>query len=363
MAGPSTDMYELDIVSSTENYKVSIGVELGTLLKEFDAVVADKFFEGNLSIEKPVHWVDSRESNKNLTEVEAVCAFFQKASLNRNSRILAIGGGIIQDLTTLAASIYMRGIKWSYLPTTLTGMMDSCLGGKSSINVGKTKNLVGNIYPPTQIFVDTVFVTSLDSQSLTSGLAEGVKIVFARGPEAFSEFLENVASAEPNDSAALQNLIHLTLNSKKWFIEVDEFDKAERQLLNFGHSFGHAFEAACNFSIQHGLGVALGVLAALNHPAAAQTHHSLLLKSYCEELVSHHHQIVKFALEATDWSIFTQSLRSDKKNTSESLVLILPSHDEPLIKVHLPFSEDSLEIATSTMKSTLKQLLKQWQIK
>lgn len=356
-------MYEIDVVSSTENYKVSIGVELGNLLQEFDAVIADRFFEGKHSFQQPVHWVDSRESNKNLLEVEAICAFFQQAHLTRNSKILAIGGGIIQDLATLAASIYMRGIKWSFLPTTLTGMMDSCLGGKSSINVGKTKNLVGNIYPPTQIFIDTAFVASLDSQSLTSGLAEGVKIVFARGPEAFSTFLENNASVEPNDSAALQKLIHLTLMSKKWFIEVDEFDREERQLLNFGHSFGHAFEAASNFSIQHGLGVAIGVLAALAHPAAAQTPNSQLLKHYCENLAAPHHKILKSALELTDWSVFNQSLRSDKKNTSDSLVLILPAQDEPLRKVQLPFAEDSLGIATLTMKSTIEQLLKQGQIK
>lgn len=363
MVGPSTDMYELDIVSSTENYKVSIGVELGTLLNEFDAVVADKFFEGKISLNLPVRWVESRESNKNLTEVEAICAFFQSAGLNRNSRILAIGGGIIQDLTTLAASIYMRGIKWSYLPTTLTGMMDSCLGGKSSINVGKTKNLVGNIYPPNHIYIDTNFVHSLDRQSLTSGLAEGIKIVFARGPEVFYEFLDNEASSNPKNTSALEDLIYLSLISKKWFIEVDEFDRDERQLLNFGHSFGHAFEAACNFSIQHGLGVAIGVLAAINHPEAVQSTNTSHLKTYCEDLVSHHYQIVKRASELTNWSIFTENLRSDKKNTSDSLVLILPSDVEPLNKVHLPFSEQNLEIATSTMKSTLTQLLKQGQLK
>jgi 3-dehydroquinate synthase len=352
-------MYELEIQSETENYRVQIGIQLGNLLREFDAVVIDKFFQDSLIIEKPVYWVESKESNKNLSEVESICAFFQLSGLTRNSRVLAVGGGIIQDLVTLSASIYMRGIRWTYLPTTLTGMMDSCLGGKSSINVGTTKNLVGNIYPPTNIFIDTQFVTTLDRQSLASGLSEAAKIVFARGPQHFLEFVENKSSTIPRNDESTQELIFLSLSSKKWFIEVDEFDKAERQLLNFGHSFGHAFEAACGFSLQHGLGVALGVLAALIHPQGAQTEHTERLKKYCEEIAKQNLEIIRVASTKTDWSVFQKSLRSDKKNTSDCLVLILPGLNDPLQKVELPFSQNSIEVATETMRTVLKNILNQ----
>lgn len=350
-------MFEINIESKSENYSVSIGEELDSVVEQFDAIVADQFFSEHLLLGKPAYWVHSVETRKNLNEVEAICAFFQEIGLTRNSRVLALGGGIIQDLVTLAASLYMRGISWAYIPTTLTGMMDSCLGGKSSINVGKTKNLVGNIYPPSHIFVNTQFLNTLDAQSLTSGLAEGVKIAFARGEADFYNFVNNHSSTCPSNDKDTQRLIGLSLSAKKWFIEVDEFDKAERQLLNFGHSFGHAFEAASNFGVQHGLGVALGVIAACSHPEAIESPNSIELVKYCSGLVSRHLEIVKSAYELSNWEVFALSLKSDKKNTEDSLVLILPKEEGRLEKVYLPFSTRSIETATETMKSTLENIL------
>lgn len=351
-------MSKLEIASSLENYSVIFGADLGTLLLEFDAVIADEFFHQIiLHSETPGFVIKSIEQNKNLSQVEAICSFFKEAGLNRQSRVLAVGGGIIQDLATMAASIYMRGISWAYMPTTLTGMMDSCLGGKSSINVGEMKNLVGNIYPPENIYIDTQFITTLDGQALTSGLSEGVKIAFARGVESFHAFLANNASLIPRDDSETQELIELTLTSKKWFIEIDEFDKAERQLLNFGHSFGHAFEAACNFTIQHGLAVALGVIAACNHPKAHKSESSKLLVKYCEQLTSQHLTLITQAVEQTNWETFSKSLKSDKKNSSTCLILILPGEDSILHKVELPFDEQSVEIATITMQTTLNTLI------
>lgn len=351
-------MSKLEISSSTENYSVIFGTDLGTLIDEFDAVIADKFFQpGLLNSVKPIFFIESIEQNKNLSQVEAICNFFKVAGLNRQSRVLAVGGGIIQDLATMAASIYMRGISWAYMPTTLTGMMDSCLGGKSSINVGHTKNLVGNIYPPENIFIDTQFITTLDDQSLTSGLSEGVKIAFARGEESFIAFLSNKSSQSPRNDSETQDLIELTLTSKKWFIEIDEYDKAERQLLNFGHSFGHAFEAACNFKVQHGLAVALGIIAACEHPNATKTDSSELLVKYCEKLATQHLLLISQAVENTNWEIFATSLKSDKKNSSQCLILILPGEDSSLQKVELPFAEESVEIATHTMRIALDTLI------
>lgn len=351
-------MSRLEITSSSENYSVIFGADVGTLLREFDAVIADEFFQSNLlKSETPSYFFESIEKNKTLSQVEAICSFFKEAGLNRQSRVLAIGGGIVQDLVTMAASIYMRGITWAYVPTTLTGMMDSCLGGKSSINVGDVKNLVGNIYPPENIYIDTQFITTLDDQSLTSGLSEGVKIAFARGDDSFDAFLKNKSSVTPRNDSETRDLIELTLTSKKWFIEIDEFDKSERQLLNFGHSFGHAFEAACNFEVQHGLAVALGIIAACNHPNAAKSDSSELLVKYCEQLASQHLTLITNAVNNTNWDIFSRSLKSDKKNSSQCLVLILPGEDSSLYKVELPFAEQSVETATITMRGTLNTLI------
>jgi len=242
------------------------------------------------------------------------------------------------------------------MPTTMTGMMDSCLGGKSSINVGTTKNLVGNVYPPSDIYVDTTFSHTLDSQSLVSGLAEGVKICFARGSAEFLAFCENPASSAPADNEATRALINHTLTSKKWFIEFDEFDKKERQLLNFGHSFGHAFEAACGFSVQHGVGVALGMLAAIDHPAAASTASSAQLREYTANLLAPLGDEIERAASQADWELFEGSLASDKKNTRDSLVLILPAETEMVERVEIPFQSGSIDQASAVMRRSLNTL-------
>ena len=137
----------------------------------------------------------------------------------------------------------MRGIAWSYMPTTVLAMVDSCVGGKSSINVGPYKNLVGTFHPPKQIDIDPLLATTLASEQIAAGLIEAAKICFCRGPASFAEYL----GQEPGVGMGTQALEHVILTSllaKKHFIEIDEFDKKERLLLNFGHTFGHAIEGA-----------------------------------------------------------------------------------------------------------------------
>jgi len=350
-------MFSLEIQSSTENYEVIVGARFTEVIPDYDAVIADEIFRHKLDIAVPIYWVTSSEQNKTLSTVETICAFLREAGLTRSGRILAIGGGVIQDLATLAASLYMRGVRWAYMPTTLTGMMDSCLGGKSSINVGAMKNLVGNIYPPERIYIDPSFIETLDRESIDSGLAEGVKIAFARGNEAFTEFVDNASAENPGNDASTSSLILHSLSCKKWFIEIDEFDKAERQLLNFGHSFGHAFEAASNFGVQHGIGVALGVLAATEHPLSTSTPESERLAAYCRMLTSRHIDRIRSASQATDWSKFESSLRSDKKNSRENLVLVLPKQPHQLARVEIPFDSGAVALAREVMQSTLTRLL------
>jgi 3-dehydroquinate synthase len=236
-------------------------------------------------------------------------------------------------------------------------MADSCLGGKSSINVGSTKNLVGNVYPPREVLIDLAFLTTLDGQSLSSGLAEGVKIAFARGSEEFNRFIENPSSLQPKNDDSIIDLIYHSLSCKKWFIEIDEFDRAERQLLNFGHSFGHAFEAATNFGVQHGIGVAVGMLAAAKHPASEQFNDVAKLVEFSKQLLKPHRDQIKTAVGQMDWHIFENALASDKKNTKTELVLILPTEGSRLAKVHLPFENDAVKTASQALHSALQEVV------
>jgi 3-dehydroquinate synthase len=347
-------VFDLEIKSALENYKVLIDVDFKDETSKYDFLIVDEFFKDEfLGINTPVFWVKCEEQYKTLSQVEAICEAMKSASVRRNSSIAAVGGGLVQDLATLAASIYMRGIKWSYFPTTLTGMADSCLGGKSSINVGGTKNLVGNVYPPAAIYIDLYFASTLSIEAKIAGLAEAVKICFARGSDEFEEYLSNSASVVAEKDGDLGALISLSLSSKKWFIERDEFDVAERQLLNFGHSFGHALEAACGFSIQHGVGVAIGMLAAISHPSSHQSHSAESLEQYILELLSPLSLDIAKLGKDLNWEIFERSIASDKKNTGSHLCLILPGSSGELEKMMLPYSEDSIKVASGALQHAL----------
>ena len=142
-------------------------------------------------------------------------------------------------------------------------MVDSCVGGKSSINVGPYKNIAGNFYPPDLVCIDTVFCSSLPRLQVLEGLCEAVKICFASTDDSLERYLSLANPLPKNtDSKALKDVIALTLSAKKRFIEKDEFDEGVRLLLNFGHTFGHALEGASHYRISHGIAVGLGMLAA-----------------------------------------------------------------------------------------------------
>jgi len=224
----------LTVSSKSHNYEVVIGLGVFDEIQivKDSVIVADSRFKemfSKFASEKFI-FIDALEVNKNLSTVENIIIELQRFGVRSNSTVIAVGGGIIQDLMTMTASIYMRGISWVYVPTTLLGMVDSCVGGKSSINTRTIKNLIGNIYPPAKIYIDTKFLATLSEVDFLCGLAEASKICFCKGEGEFKKFLELTQSRSPVDVA---KMIGHVLSAKRWFIEIDEFDKAERKILNF----------------------------------------------------------------------------------------------------------------------------------
>jgi len=255
-----------EIQSSTGQYRVQIeshGFENHLRGFENAAVIADEFFTPTFEkLRRKATFVRATEENKSLDASPALIEKLRKAGANRQTELVAVGGGIVQDLSAFVASVYMRGLTWSYLPTTVLSMVDSCIGGKSSINVGPYKNLVGTFHPPRQVLVDPALAQTLPDDQKAGGLIEAAKICFCRGPESFDRHVAFQPSTSMS-TEALEGLIINSLMAKKWFIETDEFDKKERLLLNFGHTFGHAIEGASHFAISHGIAVGLGILCAL----------------------------------------------------------------------------------------------------
>ncbi|WP_298227293.1 3-dehydroquinate synthase family protein [Gryllotalpicola sp.] len=349
-------MSEIAIHSSFGDYTVVVAQGSADAAADAAVTLADPVVADRLPPVRAVVTIAGAESSKTLAGCEQTLVAMNRAGLRRGDVVAAVGGGVVQDVATLACSLYMRGVDWVYVPTTLMAMMDSCIGGKSSINVGGVKNLVGNFYPPRRILVDPVFIESLPQRARVSGLAEAVKICFARGPEAFERFLASPAALAPADDGATAELIAHVLESKKWFVEIDEFDKAERQLLNFGHSFGHAFEAACGFRVQHGIGVAIGMLAALRHPASRADELTERLSEYARVILATVAEDVATSAAATDWAVFRRALAADKKNAADRLRLVLPTSELSLTVVSLPLDDDQLSIAELSLRSALEDL-------
>jgi len=227
------------------------------------AIVADEFFKDYLKdTATRFLTIPADETNKNLDTIPQIVVKLRQLGVNRQSCIMALGGGIIQDIVAFVASVYMRGISWKYIPTSLLSMADSCIGGKSSINVGEYKNIVGTFHVPKSILIDPTFVTTLSREQRIAGLIEAAKICYCRGPESFDRYL----SYNPHPDMSIETfeqIIAESLLAKKWFIEIDEFDRKERLLLNLGHTFGHALEGAFHFQIGHGIAVGLGILSAI----------------------------------------------------------------------------------------------------
>ncbi|HUW88523.1 MAG TPA: 3-dehydroquinate synthase family protein [Candidatus Paceibacterota bacterium] len=351
-------MFELTVQSSTRSYPITIGSGAIESLKGRDFIIlADtNLMDVAKRIGAKVVALSVSEEKKTLTTCESVISQLKELGANRDTVILAIGGGYIQDIATLVSALYMRGISWIYVPTTLMSMMDSCIGGKSSINVGSAKNLIGNFYPPMEIIVDPSLITTLDNVAIASGLSEGVKICYAKGPAAFEKFCTYRSSVENYESELAAEWIAHVLNAKKWFVETDEFDQGPRKLLNFGHTFGHALESATDFTIPHGVAINLGVLAALQHPLSHQGSLEAKLAQECLFILAPVLAQLKKDAKSFDVDKFKKAFLGDKKHSSTHFRLIL-SQQGTLRVVEVERNDQEFAIALEAMTKAVAMVI------
>jgi len=204
------------------------------------------------------------EAEKNLSNLSALLASFHQAALDRSSLVIALGGGVISDIAGFAASIYMRGISYVSLPTTLLGMVDSSIGGKTGIDFDGAKNLIGSFHNPSLVYMNPVALKSLDDTQYISGLAEVIKNGIIIDSGLFDYVSDNKMEIAARNSIILEKIILDCVRIKSEIVAADEREAGLRQILNYGHTFGHAIESLCNFSLPHGHCVALGMVCAAN---------------------------------------------------------------------------------------------------
>jgi len=266
--------------------------------------------------------IEADERNKEYTKLSEYYQGLIDARFTRKDMLVTFGGGVLQDLSGFIASTLYRGIKWVFFPTTLLAQADSCIGSKTSINFGDSKNLIGSFYPPDQIFIDATFTKTLTDADFNSGLGEIIKFHILLDRKQYGMLLQYLEEGNLRSNRYFDQIVASTLNIKKWYFEQDEFDTGVRNLLNYGHCFGHALESATNFATTHGEAVIVGMgfanLLALRRGIMSQSVYSEL-----EEILQHFYP--HFDLSKVSVDKLIHYLKKDKKRIGKDLTMIMGS--------------------------------------
>ncbi len=212
---------------------------------------------------KNVHLFDDAETKKNMRTVELLCRKLTRARADRKSLIIAVGGGVVGDVAGFVAASFLRGVALVHVPTTLVAQVDSSIGGKTGVNLPEGKNLVGAFYPPRLVVIDTDLLRTLPQRQFRSGIAEVIKYGVIADAELFIYLEQNMKKLLGQDRAALEYLIPRCVEIKADVVSRDERESGLREILNFGHTFGHALESVTKYRrFLHGEAVAWGMVAA-----------------------------------------------------------------------------------------------------
>jgi 3-dehydroquinate synthase len=210
-----------------------------------------------------LHTFKDGETAKNLKNVEGIARSLVKAGADRNAAVIAVGGGVVGDVAGFVAASYLRGVALVHVPTTLVAQTDSAIGGKTGVNLPEGKNLVGAFYPPRMVVVDMNVLKTLPQREFCGGLAEVIKYGVIADAKLFAFLEKNIEKLLARDSLALGHVIARSVEIKAEVVEKDERESGLREILNFGHTFGHALESATGYrKYQHGEAVAWGMMAA-----------------------------------------------------------------------------------------------------
>ncbi|MBR1591981.1 MAG: 3-dehydroquinate synthase [Ruminococcus sp.] len=197
------------------------------------------------------------EQSKNLSTLSDIYDFLCEKNITRSDFLIALGGGVVGDITGFAAASYLRGIDFVQIPTTLLAQVDSSVGGKTAVDIKGGKNLVGAFKQPALVVCDSDTLKSLPQTELSCGMAEAIKYGMIRDADLF-RLIENHDISDIND--VMDELVYTCIDIKRDVVEHDEFDKGERMILNFGHTLGHAIEGWHNYTdYTHGMGVSAGM--------------------------------------------------------------------------------------------------------
>jgi 3-dehydroquinate synthase len=308
----------LEVHSNIRNYSISFVSDLNKIINYIKSANTITFIDANVCRLYPelnlpnIVSVDCVEDVKTLEGADKIYSILIEKKANIKTKIIVIGGGILQDLVGFCASTYCRGIEYILVPTTLLAQADSCVGGKTSINFKNRKNILGTFYPPSEIIIYPNFTNTLSELDLISGFGEIYK---------FNILQNTITTFDINSN--LSKMIYDGLNFKINILQKDEFDRGDRKFLNFGHTFGHALESISSHKIPHGIAVIIGSMIAVlvskrlnysvqNYDVILNTGIDLICKSK-----------VEIKPEWFDFDRLIAIVKSDKKSTGKLTMVLI----------------------------------------
>ena len=261
--------------------------------------------------------VPAHESSKDLHTIESLVKQLLQLEAARNTLLIGIGGGVITDIVGFLSSVYMRGVSFGFIPTTLLGMVDAAIGGKNGVNLGLNKNLIGTITQPHFILYDVSFLQTLPNIEWSNGFAEVIKYACIFDAELFEELSRNNISFYKQNDEALKLLIEKCAGWKNKTVVADEKETGVRKLLNFGHTAAHAIENL--YELPHGKAVAIGMVIACmvsEHVAGLDKDVTAKLKN----LLQQYHLPISFSINPVK---AMELLRMDKKRKDDTVDYIV----------------------------------------
>lgn len=258
--------------------------------------------------------IASGEQSKNPNTLLSVLSFLAESGITRSDAVIALGGGVTGDIAGFASAVYMRGISLIQIPTTLTAMIDSSIGGKNGIDLPEGKNMIGTFKQPDLVLIDPSLLTFLPEPILQDGFGEAIKYAVLIGDSLESELLK--------DNPDYVRIIEICVRYKAELVSKDEFDRNERHLLNLGHTVGHAIEASSDYTFTHGKAVVIGLLIAAEIACALGIADASTV-SRINSLLAKYQLPTALPCQADK---IENAIRFDKKRTDTGIRVILPEH-------------------------------------
>ena len=320
----------MKIKSSIRNYTVEFSnnfiKSIDQIYNDGDIIIFDNIlYTPELDKYRCIQLYNVTEQTKDFNNISTIINYII-GKFNKKNKLIAIGGGITQDVVGFISSILFRGVEWIFYPTTLLAQGDSCIGGKTSINFNTYKNQLGNFYPPYKVIVCNEFLDTLTKIDIKSGLGEMLHFFLVSSKADYDFFIKNQHD--------FKKLTTRCLDIKRSYIEIDEFDKNERLILNYGHTFGHAIEAVTNNEIAHGIAVSVGMDVA-NFISYKKGYITYELFNRIQKTLSSIYYDVK--LPNTEQLII--ALKKDKKNISNKLNCVLTKGPGNMFLEEVEYSE------------------------